>query len=134
MPNITSKTAYLSVDLHLPNGGYFCLFHLALIDSIRTEGTIIGASRALVVSYRKCWLTVYEMNRTFANAVVLTFPGRRTNGAEITPFGERLAALYRLIDRSSGANAKRAVEELTPCLDWSYNAEDTDLTGQRQTA
>jgi len=115
------RSAHIAVEIHLPNGGSFGPEDLALIDAIRSVRSIIGASRALGLSYRKCWLGVDALNRMFESPVVATFPGRRGNGAEITAFGERLAALYRSIERHADGSAKKSLEELTASLDWSFN-------------
>ena len=63
--------------------GSFTPEDLSLIDAIRVQRSIIGASRALGLSYRKCWLVVDALNRTFESPVIATFPGRRGGGAEI---------------------------------------------------
>jgi molybdate transport system regulatory protein len=114
-------SASVSIEIRWPNGGTFGPEELALIDMIRKEQSIIGASRALGLSYRKCWLTVDMLNRCFESPVVATFPGRRTAGAEITPFGERLAALYRSIGRHAAAASKKSLEELTASLDREFD-------------
>ncbi len=121
MPNSKRPTAALSVELHWPNGGFFGPHELALIEMISKERSIIGASRALGLSYRKCWLSVDMLNRCFELPVVVTFPGRRNAGAEITQFGERLAALYRSIGRHAAASSKKSLEELTASLDWRFD-------------
>ncbi|MGP0060852.1 MAG: winged helix-turn-helix domain-containing protein [Beijerinckiaceae bacterium] len=115
------RSAHVAVEIHLPNGGSFGPEDLALIDAIRSVRSIIGASRALGLSYRKCWLGVDALNRMFESPVVATFPGRRGSGAEITLFGERLVALYRSIERHAGASAKPSLAELTASLDWSFD-------------
>ncbi len=116
-----SQAPHVAIEIMLPNGGTFGPQDLALIEAIRAERSIIGASRALGLSYRKCWLCVDALNRTFESPVVATFPGRRGGGAEITPFGERLVALYRSIERHAGTAAKKSLEELTASLDWSFD-------------
>jgi molybdate transport system regulatory protein len=116
-----SQEAHVSVEIHLPNGGTFGAPELALIEAIRAQRSIIGASRALSLSYRKCWLDSDALNRTFESPVIATFPGRRGGGAEITPFGERLVALYRSIERHAGGAAKISLQELTRSLDWSFD-------------
>jgi len=121
MPKSKPQTASVSIYLNLPNGGAFGPEDLALIDTIRIERSIIGASRALQLSYRKCWLSVDALNRTFESPVVATFPGRRGAGAEITQFGERLVALYRSIERHASNSAKKSLDELTASLDWSFD-------------
>jgi molybdate transport system regulatory protein len=107
---------------------------LALIDAIRRERSIIGASRALGLSYRKCWLVVDALNRCFESPVVATFPGRRNAGAEITQFGERLAALYRSIGRHATAASKKSLEEFTASLDWSFEAKAKAVVSEHDLA
>ncbi len=121
MLNSKRPTASVSIELRWPNGGSFGPEELALIETIRVERSIIGASRALGLSYRKCWLIVDMLNRCFESPVVVTFPGRRNAGAEITQFGERLAALYRSIGRHASVSSKKALEELTASLDWTFD-------------
>jgi molybdate transport system regulatory protein len=121
VPKSKAQPAHVAVEINLPNGGSFGPEDLALIEAIRSVRSIIGASRALGLSYRKCWLSVDALNRTFESPVVATFPGRRGGGAEITPFGERLVALYRSIERHAGMAAKKSLEELTTSLDWSFD-------------
>jgi molybdate transport system regulatory protein len=116
-----SKEAQVAVEIRLPNGGMFGPQELALIEAIRAHRSIIGASRALGLSYRKCWLDSDALNRTFESTVIATFPGRRDGGAEITAFGERLVALYRSIERHAGTAAKLSLNELTGSLDWSFD-------------
>ena len=66
---------------------------------------------------------VDAMTRTFETKVIETFPGRRGGGAEVTAFGQRIAALFRSIEcRSSRAAA--ALNELTATLDRSFEAEE----------
>src|SRR5579862_3130118 len=108
--------ARIVIEIALPNGGTLGPEEIELIDAIRSQRSIIGASRALGLSYRKCWLNVDALNRTFETTVVATFPGRRGGGAEITPFGERLVALYRSIERHAGNAAKKSLAELTASL------------------
>lgn len=134
MLKIKPQTAYLAIELHLPNGGSFGPEDLSLIDTIRIERSIIGASRAMGLSYRKCWLMVDAMNRTFESTVVATFPGRRGGGAEITPFGERLVALYRSIERHASNSAKKSLDELTASLDWSFEGKISGSAQESESA
>jgi len=119
----TLEAARAAIHLLLPNGGSFTPEDISLIDAIRSQRSIIGASRALGLSYRKCWLVVDALNRTFESPVVATFPGRRGGGAEITSFGERLVALYRSIERHTASSARKSLDELTQSLDWTFDVK-----------
>lgn len=134
MQKTKPQTATVSVYLNLPNGGTFGPEDLDLIDTIRIERSIIGASRALQLSYRKCWLSVDALNRTFESPVVATFPGRRGGGAEITQFGERLVALYRSIGRHATNAAKKSLDEITASLDWTFDPKAKVSAAARDSA
>lgn len=83
-----------------------------LLELIDETGSISGAGRALAMSYRRAWLLVDEMNRTLASPVVSAKPGGRSGGgAALTPFGERVVACYREIEREASALALRRLEE-----------------------
>jgi molybdate transport system regulatory protein len=130
----TPPSAQVAIYLHLPNGGSFTPEDINLIDAIRSQRSIIGASRALGLSYRKCWLVADALNRTFESPVIATFPGRRGGGAEITSFGERLVALYRSIERHTATSSRKSLEELTASLDWTFDAKARVAGAERDLA
>jgi molybdate transport system regulatory protein len=110
----------MDLIIRFANGGSLMPEDIALIEAIRAESSILAASRATGVSYRKCWLMVDALNRTFETPVFATFPGRRGSGAELTDFGERLVALYRSMERRSRSASAQGLAELTASLDPSY--------------
>lgn len=116
--------ARLHVRLSLPNGGSLNEADIALIETIQKSRSILGASKSMALSYRKTWLMVDALNRTFETRIIETFPGRRGGGAEVTAFGERLVALFRSVERRSSSAAAAALGELTASLDWSFSAEE----------
>jgi molybdate transport system regulatory protein len=114
------EAAKLSIVIEFPNGARLSPEDIAMIDAVRKERSILGASRVTGVSYRKCWLMIDALNRAFESPVFATFPGRRGGGAELTPFGERLVALSRSVERRASAAAKNAMAELTAALNPRY--------------
>ncbi len=116
----------IDVTLRFANGGRLCLGDVALIESVQAHRSIIGAGRATGISYRKCWLMVDALNRTFESPVIATFPGRRTGGATLTPFGARLIALYKSIVRRSISASGAAMVELNAALNPSYRPRASD--------
>jgi molybdate transport system regulatory protein len=74
---VASQPSKIEVMVSFANGGSLTPEDLALIEAIRSERSILAASRATGVSYRKCWLMVDALNRTFETPVFATFPGRR---------------------------------------------------------
>jgi molybdate transport system regulatory protein len=119
---MAADASKVEVIIRFANGGRLMLEDLAMIEAIRAERSILAASRATGVSYRKCWLTVDALNRTFETPVFATFPGRRGGGAQLTDFGERLVALYRSMERRSRSASAQALAELTASLDPSFAA------------
>jgi molybdate transport system regulatory protein len=110
----------LEITVELPNGARLDAGDVRLIETIRTCLSILGAARLTDRSYRKTWLMVDALNRSFESRVIDTFPGRRGAGAEVTAFGERLVALYRSIERRSARAAAAAIEELSAACDPSF--------------
>jgi molybdate transport system regulatory protein len=67
-----------------------------LIERIAQTGSISAAARAMGMSYRRAWQLVEALNAAYKQPVVITaVGGRRGGGARVTPYGRRLAALYR---------------------------------------
>jgi molybdate transport system regulatory protein len=109
--------ARIELTINFGNGGRLTAEDLLLIETIGAERSILGAARATGISYRKCWLMVDALNRTFETPVFETHPGRRGGGAEITPFGERLTALYKSIVRRTRTATSAALGELDEATD-----------------
>lgn len=116
MSEICKRRARVHVRIELPNGGSLDETDIALIETIAQCRSILGTSSLMGLSYRKTWLKTDALNRTFEAKVIETFPGRRGAGAEVTVFGQRLAALFRSVERRSSAAAAAAVGELTASL------------------
>ncbi|WP_081852937.1 LysR family transcriptional regulator [Bosea sp. 117] len=95
-----------------------------LLEHVRAERSILSAAKKMGMSYRRAWLLVDEVDRMFAERVVITHPGRRGHGTELTAFGERLIALYRDIEAHSAEATVEAVGELRATL--APRAADTD--------
>lgn len=84
-----------------------------LLELIAEHGSISAAGRALAMSYRRAWLLVDELNRAFVDPVVTAQPGGRSGGgATLTPFGARLVACYRELERDAATAAADHLAEL----------------------
>lgn len=81
---------------------------IRLLEAIRDHGSISHGGRSLGMSYRRAWMLIDSLNRTFRRKVVTTRPGgERGGGARLTPFGLALIASYRAIERRSRKAAMR---------------------------
>ncbi len=73
-----------------------------LLEGIRATGSISGAARGLGMSYRKAWLLVDEMNRSFREPVVVASKGGPPGGgAVLTPLGAEALRRYRAIQKAA---------------------------------
>ena len=106
----------LSIRIDLASGDRIGPGKIALLETIRAEGSISAAARSLGMSYRRAWLLVEELNQALRKpAVVAETGGRRGGGAELTGVGERVIDLYRAIEahaRSAADGEFRAIGSL----------------------
>jgi len=78
-----------------------------LLAHIRDTGSISAAGRRMDMSYKRAWSLVEEMNAAFAAPLVAaTRGGPGGGGAQLTPAGEEVLALYgRVIAAATEAAA-----------------------------
>jgi molybdate transport system regulatory protein len=90
---------------------------IRLLEAIGKTGSISRAGRALGMSYRRAWLLVDDMNRSFRAPVVATQPGgAKGGGAALAPFGLELIEKYRAIEAGATAAAKPHLQALKNSL------------------
>lgn len=82
-----------------------------LLAAIARVGSISGAARELAMSYRRAWLLVEEMNRSFRRPLVTTSSWRR-GGTALTGEGREVLAIYRQIEAASRAATRRPLARL----------------------
>jgi molybdate transport system regulatory protein len=106
----------LSIRIDLASGDRIGPGKIALLEAIRSTGSISAAARSLEMSYRRAWLLVEEINDALREpAVTAETGGRRGGGAALTTVGERVVDLYRTIEthaRSAAAGEFRAIGKL----------------------
>jgi molybdate transport system regulatory protein len=86
---------------------------IALLEQIRQSRSLAGAAREMGMSYKRAWELLSTLNEMFDEPVAVTQPGRNVGGGtELTPFGERVVALYRAIERRAQQAGSAGLEEL----------------------
>jgi len=86
---------------------------VALLEEISRQRSLAGAARALEMSYKRAWELLAMLNAMFEQPVAVAHPGRNLEGStELTPFGERVIALYRAVERRAVHAASAGLEEL----------------------
>src|SRR5947208_10880483 len=89
----------LSIRIDLASGDRIGPGKIALLEAIRSTGSISAAARSLGMSYRRAWLLVEEVNHMLrAPAVAAEIGGHRGGGAVVTEVGERIVDLHRDIE------------------------------------
>jgi molybdate transport system regulatory protein len=106
----------LSIRIDLASGDRIGPGKIALLEAIRSTGSISAAARSLGMSYRRAWLLVEEINHALLEpAVTAETGGRSGGGASLTGVGQRVIALYRAIEANARASASaefRAIGKL----------------------
>jgi molybdate transport system regulatory protein len=86
---------------------------IALLEGIRTYRSVSEAARRMKVSYRRAWLLLDSLNKSFdMPATVNSVGGRGGGGAEITPFGVLLIESYREVERKLNDVAGECLKEI----------------------
>ena len=87
---------------------------IALLEGVRTYGSLSEAARRMGISYRRAWLLLDSLNRSFAMAATVnSVGGRGGGGAEVTPFGVLLIERYREVERKLNDIAGEHLKEIS---------------------
>ena len=89
---------------------------VALLEAIRKTGSISAAGRAHQMSYRRAWLLVEELNKSFREPLVSPTGGANGGGAKLTPAGEHVIALYRAAEQKMREAADAEIVKLEEAL------------------
>jgi molybdate transport system regulatory protein len=80
---------------------------IGLLEEIARTGSLREAARQLRMSYRRAWLLLDEVNRSFTVPVSkMSVGGAGGGGARLTPFGQELVRRYRATSRRIEAAAR----------------------------
>ena len=73
---------------------------IALLEGLKLHHSVSAAGRALGLSYRRAWLLLESLNKSFDLPVsVNSVGGRGGGGVEVTAFGDLLIERYRTVER-----------------------------------
>lgn len=72
---------------------------IELLEAIDATGSLSEAARRLGMSYRRAWLLLDSLNRSFAGPLATTaVGGRGGGGVQVTPLGAELVARFRRLE------------------------------------
>jgi molybdate transport system regulatory protein len=88
---------------------------IALLEAIKSTGSISDAARALGMSYRRAWILADSLKQGFTEAVIVSATGGKGGGgARVTAFGQMLIDQYRTLEREIMLLGARALSEIVP--------------------
>lgn len=91
---------------------------IALLEAIRSTGSVSAACRATSISYRKTRDLLDALNATFEGPVIeATKGGNKGGGTTLTPLGEALIECYR---NAEAAANRAAIREMINVLRSSH--------------
>jgi molybdate transport system regulatory protein len=99
---------------------------IRLLEEIGRGGSISQAGRSLGMSYRRAWLLIDDLNRSFRQAVVRAKTGGTAGGgAVLTEFGSQLVRDYRAIETAAAGAAKSRLRRLEAELQTARSAKSS---------
>ncbi len=106
--------ARLKLTIALGSGARIGPGKAALLESVRSTGSISAAARAMGMDYKRAWLLIDSLNRAFTTPVVERVTGGTGGGgAVLTPLGRDLLARYRRLEaRAADAEAAADLAEI----------------------
>jgi molybdate transport system regulatory protein len=88
---------------------------IALLEAIKSTGSISDAARSLGMSYRRAWMLVDSLKQGFNEAVTVSAAGGAGGGgARVTSFGSSLIKQYRMLEREVGRLGAQRLTDITP--------------------
>jgi molybdate transport system regulatory protein len=106
---------------------------VALLEAIKSTGSISDAARSLGMSYRRAWMLINSLKQGFSEAVTISAAGGAGGGgARVTSFGSSLIKQYRTLEREVGRLGAQRLTDIVPHV--SAKASRSEHAGKRQLA
>jgi len=104
--------AKLSIRIDFENGGQLGPGKVRILELVAETGSIRKAAAVMKMSYRKAWLLLQALEKTFGAPMVATLTGGRDGGGtRLTATGKLVVARYRALEQAA---AKVGAKELAP--------------------
>lgn len=87
---------------------------IALLEAVRTTGSVTAAGATMDMSARRAWLLLDSLNRAFTTPLVTTDeqqPGQAE--AQLTPLGEAVVKAYRAVEQDTVSAMQTRFESIT---------------------
>ncbi len=107
-------TARISLRIKFDDDRLIGPGRIRLLELIAETGSISAAGREMAMSYRRAWLLIDDLNRTFKKPLVeKQLGGAGGGGAVLTPLGRQIVDRYRTIEATIESASRadlRAIE------------------------
>jgi molybdate transport system regulatory protein len=86
---------------------------ICLLEAIRDAGSLSQGARKIGMSYRRAWLLVESLKRSFREPVTVASTGGKDGGGMlVTEFGDALIKSYRELERDFARLAERRLHPI----------------------
>ncbi|WP_188529738.1 winged helix-turn-helix domain-containing protein [Sinisalibacter lacisalsi] len=107
----------LSIRLVFDDSGMMGPGKAELLERIARCGSIAAAGREMGMSYKRAWMLIETLNAMFREPLVERVRGGPGGGgAELTPAGQEVLALYRAIVAEAEAAGQERLEAMRALL------------------
>jgi len=107
---------FLRIDFE-PSGSALGPGMVQLLEGIVKHGSLRRAAAAMDMSYRKAWLLVQSVQKTFDGPVVTAEVGGATGGGtELTELGTSLLKLYHRVESRAADATKAELDQLSAMI------------------
>jgi molybdate transport system regulatory protein len=88
---------------------------ICLLEAIRDSGSLSQGARNIGMSYRRAWLLVESLKKSFRKPVTAASTGGKDGGGmQVTEFGDVLIKNYRELERDYATLAARRLHAVIP--------------------
>jgi len=123
-PSLPRLRGKLEVDTEL--GTFLGDTRIRLLEAIAKHGSISQAAKAVPLSYKAAWDAIDAMNNLAEHPLVTRVTGgRHGGGSTLTPYGEKVVALYRALESEYQAALDRLAANM-------HSSEHGDFAQFRQ--
>ncbi|MCC9620282.1 winged helix-turn-helix domain-containing protein [Thalassospira sp. MA62] len=92
---MTDNQLKIRLKIDLPGNVRLGYGKVDLLRAVAAHQSISAAARSMGMSYRRAWMLIDELNKSFADPVIETHVGGKGHGgARLTEMGEKLIHLY----------------------------------------
>ncbi|HEX4859691.1 MAG TPA: LysR family transcriptional regulator [Rhizomicrobium sp.] len=106
--------ARLSIRIDFDDGSALGPGKVRLLELVAETGSIRKAAAGMKMSYRKAWLLLKALEKTFGRPLVETMTGgAKGGGASLTTLGKAVVTRYREIGRAATSGSGRHLTYLS---------------------